>query len=152
VNTPYPKMSMRRSIKKALAISAIIVGVLLGHMPISGISNVLGYDVIVQVEDMLQQAAKASPQWQTRQDVIRRDVHDISFSIELAWKAAEHSRHAERKDYAEQALLMLQRATARGYFDRVKTEPVLALIQGLISNQAGTCGTMTWHGSDCSYQ
>jgi hypothetical protein len=53
------------------------------------------------------------------------------------WKAAEHSRHAERKDYAEQALLILQRAAARGYVDPTKTEPVLALIRGLLSNQAG---------------
>jgi hypothetical protein len=126
-----------RTPKKILRISAMIIGLLAGQMQIMGTSKVFGYDVILQVEDTLHQAAKASPQWPTRQDSIRRDVHDISFSLEQAWKAAEHSRHAERKDWAQQALLILQRATARGYFDRVKAEPVLALIRGLLSDQAG---------------
>jgi hypothetical protein len=129
-------MNVGRSLKGGLRIIAIIVGVL-ASMQITGPTNVFGYDVILEVEDMLNQAAKASPQWQIRQDSIRRDVHDITFSIEQAWKAAEHSNHAERKDYAEQALLILQRATAKGYFDLVKTKPVLALIRGLLSDQAG---------------
>jgi hypothetical protein len=131
------QMSKERSVKKFLRISAIIVILMAGQMQITGTPNVFGYDVILQVEDILHQAAKASPQWETRQESIRRDVHDITFSIELAWKAAEHSRHAERKDYAEQALLILQRGTARGHFDRAKTEPVLALIRGLLSDEAG---------------
>ena len=130
-------MIVGRSVKKALTIGAIIVGLLAGQMQIAGTSSVFGYDVILQVEDILNQAAKASPQWEIRQDSIRRDVHDITFSLEQAWKAAEHSRHAERKDYAEQALLILQRATERGYFDRGKTEPVRAFIRGLLSDQAG---------------
>jgi hypothetical protein len=139
VRTPFPleRMNIGRSAKKVLQISAIIVGLIAGQLQIADTSNVFGYDVILQVEATLDQAAKASPQWQTQQDSIRRDVHDITFSLEQAWKAAEHSRHAERKDYAEQALLILQRATARGYFDRVKTEPVLAFIRGLLTDQAG---------------
>jgi hypothetical protein len=129
-------MNVGRSAKKVLRITAIIVGLLAGAMQLGGTSNVFAYDVILQVEDTLHQAAKASPHWQTRQDSIRRDLHDITFSLEQAWKAAEQSRHAERKDYAEQALLILQRATARGYFDRAKTEPVLAFIRGLLTSQA----------------
>jgi hypothetical protein len=127
---------VRRSIMKVLRTGAIVVGLAV-QMQIAGALNVFGYDVIVQVEDILHQAAKASPQWHTKQDTIRRDVHDITFSLEQAWKAAEYSRHTERKDYAEQALLILRRATARGYFDRAKTEPVVALIRGLLSGQAG---------------
>jgi hypothetical protein len=125
-----------RSIKKVLRMSAIIIGLTV-QIQIAGAWNVHGYDVINQAEDMLHQAAKASPQWHLKQDSIRRDVHDITFSLEQAWKAGEYSRHTERKDYAEQALLILRRATARGYFDRAKTEPVLALIRGLLSGQAG---------------
>src|SRR5262245_60900202 len=113
------------------------MGLLAGPTQIADPVHVFAYDVILQVEDMLHQAAKASPQWDSRQDSIRRDVHDITFWLEQAWKAAEHSKPSERKDYAEQALLLLQRATARGYFDRAKTEPVLALIRGLLSDQAG---------------
>jgi hypothetical protein len=139
VRTPLlsGQMNVGKSARKVLRITAIIVGLLAGQMELAGTSNVFGYDVILQIEDTLHQAAKASSQWEARQDSIRRDVHDITFSLEQAWKAAEHSRHAERKDYAEQALLILQRATARGYFDRVKTEPVLAFIRGLLTNQAG---------------
>jgi hypothetical protein len=130
-------MNVGKFAKRILRTNAIIVGLLAAQMQLTGTSSVLGYDIILQVEDTLHQAAKASPQWSTRQDSIRRDVHDITFSLEQAWKAAEHSRHAERKDYAEQALLILQRATARGYFDRVKTEPVLAFIRGLLTDRAG---------------
>lgn len=122
---------------KVLRISAMIVGLVAGQLQFANTSNVFGYDIIVQVEDTLHQAAKASPHWQTRQDAIRRDVHDITFSLEQAWKAGEASRHFERKDYAEQALLILQRATARGYFDRAKTEPVFAFIRGLLIDKAG---------------
>ena len=134
MRTPFlsEQMNVGRSARKVLRIGTIMVGLLAGGMQLAGTSNVIGYDVILQVEDTLHQAAKASPQWHLRQDSIRRDVHDITFSLEQAWKAAEQSRHAERKDYAEQALLILQRATARGYFDRGKTEPVLAFIRGLL--------------------
>ena len=126
-----------RSVKTVLRICTIIVGLLAGQMQMTGISNLFGYDVILQVEDLLQQAAKMSAYWDSHQDAIRRDVHDITFWLEQAWKAAERSKPEERKDCAEQALLLLQRATARGYFDRVKTEPVRALIRGLLSDQAG---------------
>jgi hypothetical protein len=125
-------INLGRPAKKVLRISAIILGLLAGQMQIAGTSNVFGYDVIIEVEDALHQAAKAS-QWHTHQDSIQRDVHDITFSLEQAWKAAEHSTHTERKDDAEQALLTLQRATERGYFDRLKTEPVLAFIRGLLT-------------------
>lgn len=139
MRTPYQpeRMNVGRLAKKLLRLSAIIVGLLAGHMQLAGPSEVFGYDVIIQVEDMLHQAAKASPRWDTRQDAIRRDVHDITFSLEQAWKAAERSRHAETKDYAEQALLILQRGTERGYFNRAKTEPVRAFIHGLLSKQTG---------------
>ena len=139
MRTPFLSalINVGRPAKKVLRISTIILGLLAGHRQIAGTSNVFGYDVILEVEDTLHQAAKASPQWHTHHDSIQRDVHDITFSLEQAWKAAEHSRHAERKDYAEQALLTLQRATDRGYFDRLKTEPVLAFIRGLLTDQAG---------------
>ena len=139
MRTPFrseEQMTVGRSIKRVLRTSAIIVGLAV-QMQIAGVWNVYGYDVIIQAEDMLHEAAKASPQWHTKQDSIRRDVHDITFSLEQAWKAAEYSRHRERKDYAEQALLILQRGTERGHFDRVKSEPVRAFIRGLLSEQAG---------------
>ena len=121
--------------KKLVIMGVMAAGFLAGQMHSPHVS--FGYDIIIQVEDILHQAAKASPHWDTRQDAIRRDVHDIAFSLELAWKAAEQSRHAETKDYAEQALLILQRGTARGYFNRAKTQAVHAFIQGLLSKQTG---------------
>jgi hypothetical protein len=38
------------------------------------------------------------------------------------------------KDYAHQALAVLQRAITRGYFDPEKIEPVLAFIRQLLPN------------------
>ena len=134
-----PLHSIHRAVrglaKNVLVTGTMVVGLLAGQMPSAALS--FGYDVIIQVEDILHQAAKSSPHWDSRQDAIRRDVHDITFSLEQAWKAAEHSRHAETKDYAEQALLILQRGTARGYFNRTKTEPVRTFINGLLSKQTG---------------
>ena len=118
-----------------LVMCVMVAGLLAGQMQAADVS--FGYDVIIQVEDILHQAAISSPQWDARQDAIRRDVHDITFSLEQAWKAAEHSRHAETKDYAEQALLILQRGTERGYFNRAKTQPVRAFIYALLSKQTG---------------
>lgn len=50
-----------------------------------------GYDVIGQAEKVLMQAAANSPQWHSKQDSIQRDVYDITFLLEQAWKAAERS-------------------------------------------------------------
>jgi hypothetical protein len=48
------------------------LGLLTGQIQIAGTLNVFGYDVILEVEDTLHQAAKASPQWHTHQDSIQR--------------------------------------------------------------------------------
>jgi hypothetical protein len=74
VRTPFLSglINVGRPAKKVLRISAIILGLLAGQMQIAGTSNVFGYDVILEVEDTLHQAAKASPQWHTHQDSIQR--------------------------------------------------------------------------------
>jgi hypothetical protein len=96
-------------------------------------SYALDYDAISQAEEHLEQAALDSPQ-RNRQDTIQRDVHDIVFLLDQSWKAAEKSDHAARKDYAQQALTLLERSAARGYFDLTKAEPVLMLIRQLLSS------------------
>ena len=133
MKSPIHSTQVGQATKKLLVMGAVVFALLAGQMQVAHI--LFGYDVITQVEEILHRAAKASPHWDTRQDMIRRDVHDITFSLELAWKAAEHSRDAETKDYAEQALLILQRGMARGHFDRAKTEPVRAFIHGLLSKK-----------------
>jgi hypothetical protein len=92
----------------------------------------LEYDAVTQAEEHLEQAALDSPQ-RNRQDTIQRDVHDIVFLLDRSWKAAEKSDHIARKEYAQQALTLLERSAARGYFDLAKAKPVLALIRQLMS-------------------
>ena len=86
---------------------------------------------------MLKRAAKESPQRNSQADSVERDVHDITFLLDQSWKAAEKSDDAARKDYAHQALALLQRSVTRGNFERTKVEPVLTLIRQLLSDQIG---------------
>src|SRR5262245_48011054 len=121
-------------LKTIVCITAIMMGVLLGLRQATGEYNVV--DTVSQAEHILKQAGKESPQWHKRQDAIERDIHDITFLLEQSWKAAEQSKHAERKDYAQQALTVLQRGVTLGHFDLAKTEPVVMLIRQLLSDQS----------------
>lgn len=116
-----------------LAVVAV-VWLLAGSVLAAGESYALGYDVIGQAEKVLKQAAVNSPKWHSRQDSIQRDIYDITFLLEQAWKAAEKANDAAMKDYAQQALVLLQRAVTRGHFDPDKIEPVLTLIRQLLPN------------------
>jgi hypothetical protein len=94
----------------------------------------LAYHVIGEAERILKQAAYSSPNWHRKQDAIERDVYDITFYLDQAWKARERANEAAMKDNAYQALLLLQRAIRRGHFDGTQVEPVLRLIRHLLPN------------------
>jgi hypothetical protein len=105
-----------------------------GPVRAAGESYALGYEEIGQAEQVLKQAATNSPNRHSKQDSIQRDIHDITFLLEQAWRAAEKSNVAAREGYAHQALSLLQRAVRRGHFDPEKIEPVLSLIRQLLPN------------------
>lgn len=98
----------------------------------SGESVALGYDVIGQAERALKQAAANSPQWTSNRDSIERGVYDITFLLEQAWRASENANDIAMKEYAHQALALLQRTVARGYFSAEQIEPVMTLIRQLL--------------------
>ena len=123
-------------LKRALFVSVLILSQLAASMHAAAESSVLSHDAISQAEVHLEGAALDSPQ-RNKQDTIQRDVHDIVFLLDRSWKAAEKSDHVARKDYAQQALTLLERSAARGYFDLTKAEPVLVLIRQLLSERPG---------------
>jgi hypothetical protein len=94
----------------------------------------LGYDVIGQAEKVLKQAALNSPKWDSKQDAIQRDIYNITFLLEQAYRAAEKANDAAMKDAAHQALSLLQQAVARDHFDAEKVEPIFTLIRQLLPN------------------
>lgn len=112
----------------------VLMWPLAGSVQAVGEPYALGYDVISQAEKLLKQAAQNSPQWQIKQDSIQRDIHDITFLLEQAWRAAEKVNDAAMKDSAHQALSLLQQAVARGHLDPDKVEPIFILIRQLLPN------------------
>ena len=94
-------------------------------------------DIISEVERVLKQAATGRQQPHIDRDSTDRAIHDITYLIEQSWKAAEKSNHAARKDHAKQAEALLLRSMRIGHFDIAKVNPVLTLIQELVSDQAG---------------
>lgn len=83
-----------------LVLATVVVTVCLqpGSVQAAGESYALGYEVIGQVEKVLQQAAVNSQKWHSRQDFIQRDVYDITFLLKQALRAAEKSNDAAMKD------------------------------------------------------
>ncbi len=112
----------------------VVVGLLSGSAQAAGEPYALGVEAIGQVEKVLEQAAANSQKWDTRRDSIQRDVYDITFMLEQAWRAAEKFNDTAMKDYAQQALTLLQRAVTQGHFDPDKIEPVFTLIRQLLPN------------------
>jgi hypothetical protein len=119
-------------IKVLVFAGVIMVWLLLEPAQSAGNPYALGYDVIGQAEKLLKQAAVNSPKWHSQQDSIQRDVYDITFLLEQAWRAAEAANDAAMKDYAHHALTVLQRAVSRGYFEPKQIEPVMAMIRQLL--------------------
>ena len=94
------------------------------------------HEVIISgVERSLKEAATQQPH--IDRDSTDRAILDITYLIEQSWKAAENSNHAARRDHAKQAHALLIRSIRIGHFDLVKANPVLTLIQELLSEQAG---------------
>ena len=93
-------------------------------------------DIISGVERALKEAATERQHSHDR-DATDRAIHDITYLIEQSWKAAEKSNHAERKDHAKQAPALLLRSMRMGHFDIAKANPVLTLIQELLSEPGG---------------
>lgn len=109
-----------------------LMWLLAGSVQAVGEPYALGYDVIGQAEKVLKQAAENSPQWQIKQDSIQRDIYDITFLLEQAWRAAEKVNDAAMKDSAHHALSLLQRAVAQGHFDPGTVEPIFTLIRQML--------------------
>jgi hypothetical protein len=114
-------------LERVLCTGAVTLCLCLASMEAAGETYSLSYDSIHEAEEHLERAALDSPQ-RNKQDTIQRDVHDIAFLIEQSSKAAEKSDDAARRNYAQQALTLLEQSARRGYFDLAKAEPVLALI------------------------
>jgi hypothetical protein len=91
---------------------------------------------IGQIEQALARAAFESPQRHQRQDSIQRDVQDITFLLEQSLRSSENPHHdrAGKKYYAQEALIVLDRATTVGNFDPANVEPVLVLIRHLLAD------------------
>jgi hypothetical protein len=120
-----------------LVISLVLAGLIMGGLfPGSiqavGESHALGYEVIGQAEKVLKQAAASSPKWDSKEDIIQRDIFGITFLLEQAIWAAEKANDAAMKDSAHQALIWLQRSVASGHFDSGKVEPIFTLIRRLL--------------------
>ncbi len=96
----------------------------------------LSYDTIGQAEVALKQAAIKSPQWHRRRDAIERDVSDVAFFVEQAWRASQRSDEAGTKEYAQHALSLLRRAISRGHFAPEDIAPVLTVIRRFLPNGA----------------
>lgn len=55
------------------------------------------------LEQALKRAAVNSPRWHSKQASIQRDVHDIGYLLERAYKAARSRNGSAGQDYARQA-------------------------------------------------
>lgn len=121
-------------LKRALCETVFTLALLTVSMQTAIESYAVSYDAIIQAENNLELAALEAPQ-RHKQDIIEREIHDIIFLLGQSWKAAEKSNDVARKDYAQQALTLLEKSAARGYFDLAKAEPVLTLIHQLLSSK-----------------
>jgi len=124
---------MRRSFTRATAAGLLLL-ICLGASIVqaAGESYALRYEDLGDAERVLKHAAVNSPNWHRRQEAIQRDVYDITFLLEQAWRAAEKGNETAQKDYAHQALTLLQRAVAKGHFGTNQIEPILRLIRDLL--------------------
>ena len=127
-------MRTARALIGRLAVYAMVVWLMAGPVQAAREAYSFGYDVIGQAEKVLRQAAVKSPKWHSKQDSIERDVYDITFFLEQAWRAAEKGNGEAMRENAHHALTLLQRAVARGHFDQTQIEPVMALIRHFLPN------------------
>lgn len=125
-------MRIGQLIRSFILAGSALTWLLAGSVQAVGEPYALGYDVIGQAEKVLKHAAEASPQWQIKRDSIQRDIYDITFLLEQAWRAAENVNDTAMKDSAHQALSLLQRAVAQGHFDPGTVEPIFRLIRQLL--------------------
>lgn len=119
-----------------LLLAGVLTASLPAHALAGGTAHSLDLDRIAGVEQVLKQAAVKSPRWHSKQASIQRDVYDISYLLEQAVKASQASNHAATRDYARQALALLQRAVTRGHFNPEDVAPVLGEIRRLLPNAA----------------
>ena len=127
-------------IHEAFHMRALIICLALGFM-LSEPGQAIGEatsskKAIVRIEQTLERAASESPHWHQRQESIQRDVQDIMFLLQQSLLSSENPRHdrAGKKYYAQEALVLLDRATTVGNFDPAIVEPVLALIRHLLTD------------------
>jgi hypothetical protein len=117
-----PKELQVKLLKRPLRESVFTLALLILPLQAASESYALNYDAIIQAENQLELAALDAPQ-RDRQDILQRDIHDIIFLLSQSWKAPKKSNDVAQKDYAQQALTLLQRSAAQGYFDLAKAKP-----------------------------
>ena len=124
----------RRS--SAVLKQCLLVGWLMAWLPAAVLAATpcyaLNHGVIDQVEDALKRAGATSVHGRSGQDSIQRDIYDITYLLQEALNAAENSNEVLKKDYAHQALALLQRAARHGHFEPEHIEPVFTLIRQLL--------------------
>jgi hypothetical protein len=125
----------------AFDMRALIICLVLGFMlsepgQAIGEATTSSKKAIVRIEQTLERAASESPHWHQRQESIQRDVQDIMFLLQQSLLSSENPRHdrAGKRYYAQEALVLLDRATTVGNFDPAIVEPVLALIRHLLTD------------------
>lgn len=115
----------------------VLVSLTLG-LAFSGPSVAIGeattFLTIGSIEQTLKRAAIESPQWHRRQESIQRDIRDITFLLQQSLLSAKNPQydHAGKTYYAQEALILLERATTVGNLDTAKIEPVFILIKQLL--------------------
>jgi hypothetical protein len=122
--------------RKSVLICLILGSVLSGRGQAVGEVPISSQKAIGRMEQALNRAAAASPQWHQRQQSIQRDVEDITFLLQQSLLSSENPHHdrAGKQYYAQEALAVLHRATTVGHFDPVTIEPVLELIRRLLTD------------------
>ena len=122
--------------RKSVFICLIVGSMLSVSRQAVGEVTISSKKAIVRMEQALNRAAAASPQWHQRQDSIQRDVQDITFLLQQSLLSSENPNHdrAGKKYYAQEALTVLRRATTVGHFDPATIEPVLELIRRLLTD------------------
>ena len=122
--------------RKSVFICLIVGSMLSGATSAVGEATISSKKAIGRMEQALNRAAEASPQWHQRQDSIQRDVQDITFLLEQSLLSSENPDHdrAGKKYYAQEALTVLHRAMTVGHFDPATIEPVLELIKRLLTD------------------
>lgn len=95
----------------------------------SGEAYGLGDETIGQAEQALKYAAIQSPRWHYRRDAIERDVSDIAFLLDQAWRARQRFESTRSG-----RCICCGGRSHGGIFTPEHVEPVLTVIRRFLPN------------------